>query len=148
MTKRWIAPAIGLALVISLGLAWPAAALARPAGKAKMSSAGTTTVSGIIKGAMEGGKITVVAGKRSTTVDASHATIRNKGKFTSASALTGGSYVRAHGTMNGTTLDATSIEIVRPAPQERCRPSPDLSQMTGSVTGDLAARRDGRAASR
>lgn len=115
MTKRWIAPAIGLALVVSLGLARPAATFARSAGKAKAPSAGTTTVSGIVKGPMEGGKITVVAGKRSTTVDTSHATIRNKGKFTSASALTAGSYVRAHGTMNGTTLDATSIEIVRPA---------------------------------
>jgi hypothetical protein len=115
MTKRWIAPAIGLALVVSLGLARPAATFAKPAGKAKAPSAGMTTVSGIIKGAMAGGKITVVAGKRSTTVDTSHATIRSKGKFASASALTGGSYVRAQGTMNGTTLDAKSIDIVRPA---------------------------------
>jgi hypothetical protein len=119
MTKRWIAPVAVLALALVVGVPRPAAAFRQhdktAAGAAATAPAAAKTVTGIIKGAPTGKQITVVSGKRSTMVDTSHATIRNKGKFASASALTAGTYVRAEGTMNGATLNAKSIDILRPA---------------------------------
>jgi hypothetical protein len=120
MTKRWIAPAVVLALALAVGLPRPAAAFRQHAKTAAGAAAtapatATTKVTGIIKGAPVGSQIAVVSGKRSTTVDTSHATIRAKGKFASASALTPGTFVRAEGTMNGSTLNAKTIEILRPA---------------------------------
>jgi hypothetical protein len=128
MTKQWIAPAMGLALVLSVSLVRPAAAFRQHGAKTAASAAtapaaAATTVSGIIKGAPAGKMITVVSGKRSTMVDTSHATIRNKGKFASASALTAGTYVRAEGTMAGTSLNAKSIDILRAAGGSKKNPA-------------------------
>jgi hypothetical protein len=119
MVKRWIAPALGLALALSVGMARPAAALRlkgmKPAAKGAAQAVGAQTVTGMIKGAPAGKTITVVSGKRTTSVDTSHARIRSKGKFASPAALTPGSFVRAAGSMNGTTLVATTVDIIRPA---------------------------------
>lgn len=119
MTKRWIAPALGLALALSVGMAPPAAAFRlkgmKPAAKSAAHAAVSTTVTGIIKGAPAGTTYTVVSGRSSKTVDTSSARIRMKGKFVSPAALTPGTFVRATGTLNGATLNATSVDILRPA---------------------------------
>jgi hypothetical protein len=115
MTKRWIAPVLGLALALSLGNARPAGAfLKKPkaGAPAAKTTKGTTTVSGMVKGAPNGKVYTVMSGKKATQVDTSHAQARSKGKFASIQA---GAYIRATGTMKGGTLDATSVEVVRPA---------------------------------
>jgi hypothetical protein len=108
-----------MALALSVGMARPAAALRlkgmKPAAKGAAQAVGAQTVTGMIKGAPAGKTITVVSGKRTTSVDTSHAQIRSKGKFASPAALTPGSFVRAAGSMNGTTLVATKVDIIRPA---------------------------------
>jgi hypothetical protein len=126
MTRRWIAPLLAGALALTLA-ACPAVSVAKvpapksaPAGAAASApAAGTTTVTGIIKGAPAGKTYTVVSGKRTTSVDASGARIRSGGKFASASALAPGSFIRATGSMQGLTLAAKSIDIVRPAGGKR-----------------------------
>ena len=123
MTQRWITSAMGIALALSVSLGRPAVAfwLRAPkpgsgtAATATAPGATTTKVTGIIKGAPAGSTITVVSGRRTTVVDTSHASIRRKGRFASATALTSGSFVRAEGTMTGGTLSAKSIDILRPA---------------------------------
>src|SRR5437870_1832414 len=84
MVKRWIAPALGLALVLSVASTQPAMALRlkgmKPAGKSMAKATAATTFKGIIKGAPSGRTYTVVSGKRSVAVDTNHATIRMKGK--------------------------------------------------------------------
>lgn len=122
MTNRWMASALGLMLTFSMGLARPAAAFRlraskpAPATSAPAPAGAVSTVKGIIKGAPAGKTFTVAQGKRTVTVDASKATIRSKGgRFASAAALTPGSYVSVQGTMNGSTLEAKTVEIVRPA---------------------------------
>jgi hypothetical protein len=120
MNKRWTAPVLGLTLALSVGMARPVAAfrlrMPKMGGATKTATMEVqSTASGIIKGAPAGKTYTVVSGKRSTSVDASKATIRYKGKFASASALAPGTFVRAQGTLNGTTLQAKTVEIVRPA---------------------------------
>jgi hypothetical protein len=138
MMQRWIAPAMGLVLALSVGLAGPAGAFRQSAAKpgpgaaASAPAAGMMKVTGIIKGAPAGSTITVVSGKRSTTVDTSHAKVRARGRFASASMLTAGTFVRAEGTMNGTTLDAKSIEILRPAGGNK--------QVPASKNGKMPAR--------
>ena len=116
--KRWIAPALGLALAFSVGLARPAAAFrlkgAKPAANSAMHAVGST-VTGIVKGAPAGKVYTVVSGKRVAKVDASHARVRMKGKFASASALAPGAFVRVQGSMNGDTLNAATVDVLRPA---------------------------------
>ena len=137
MTKRWIAPVLGLALALSVGLARPAAALrlkgTKPAAKSAPHAVGMTTVTGIIKGAPAGKTYTVVSGKRSTSVDTSHARIRSKGKFASPSALAPGAFVRAEGTLSGTTLDAKTVDIIRPAGGGR--KTTGGKKMTGGAKG-------------
>jgi len=121
MNKRWTASLLGTALALSVGLARPAAAFRlRPSKSAPGATKTATTeiqstVTGIIKGAPAGKVYTVVSGKRSMAVDASKATVRNKGKFASPNDLTPGTFIRAQGTLNGTTLAAKSVEIVRAA---------------------------------
>jgi hypothetical protein len=116
MTKRWMAPVLGLALALSVGTARPAAAFRLKGPKTAAPSAapatGTTTVTGIIKGAPAGKVYTVVSGRRSVQVDTSHAQARSKGRYAS---LAPGAFIRATGSMNGTTLNATSVEVLRPA---------------------------------
>ncbi len=111
---------LAMAIAISVS-ARPAAAyrFVRPAAKggaaAGAPAAASTTVTGIIKGAPAGKTYTVVSGKRTTAVDASKATIRSSGKFAAAAALAPGSFVRATGSLQGATLVAKTIDIVRPA---------------------------------
>lgn len=116
MTKRWIAPVLGLAMALSVGMANPAAALRlkgmKKAATAAARSAATQTVTGMVKGAPVGKTYTVVSGRRSVKVDASHAQVRSKGRFASVAP---GAFVRATGHMNGGTLDATSVEVLHPA---------------------------------
>lgn len=119
MNRRWTASALGMALALAVGMARPVAAFRlRPSAPAPGATKSATTevqstVSGIIKGAPAGKTYTVVSGKRTMMVDASKAQIRNKGKFASPNDLKGGAYIRAQGTLNGTTLQAKTIEIVR-----------------------------------
>src|SRR5947209_19350052 len=119
MVKRWITPVLGLVLALSVATTQPVMALRlkgmKPAAKSTAIATATTTVTGIIKGGPAGKTYTVVSGKRSAAVNTSHARIRMKGKFTSTDALTPGTFVRAAGSMNGATLDATTVEILRPA---------------------------------
>ena len=119
MVKRWITPALGLLLALSVATTQPVMALRlkgmKPAAKGAAKATAAATVTGIIKGAPSGKTYTVVSNKRSTAVDTSHARIRLKGKFASSAALTPGTFVRASGSMNGATLNATNVDIVRPA---------------------------------
>ncbi len=116
MTKRWIAPLLGLSLALSVGMTSPAAAFRlkgpKPASATAAPGAGVQTVTGMVKGAPVGKTYTVVSGRRTVTVDASHAQVRSKGRFASVAA---GAFIRAQGTMNGGTLNATSVEVIRPA---------------------------------
>jgi hypothetical protein len=121
MNKRWTASALGLALALSVGMARPVAAFRLRSAKSAPGATKTattevqSTVTGIIKGAPAGKTYTVVSGRRSVMVDASKAQVRNKGKFASPNDLTPGTFVRALGTLNGTTLSAKTVEIIRPA---------------------------------
>ncbi len=72
---------------------------------------GQVTVNGVVKGAPIG-KTFVLAGKKgTTTVDASHAKIRERGKFTTIAAVKSGTVANAKGTMDGTTLKATDVNL-------------------------------------
>jgi len=110
-------------LVLAVGLAQPACAYrrAQPTTTPTLPTRETLpaeiakTVSGIIKGRPVGTKYTVVSGKRSTVVDANKAVIRNHGRFAGPADLTPGSFIRAVGSMNGTTFAAKTIDIVRAA---------------------------------
>src|SRR5712691_7112525 len=99
MIRRWTVSALGMALALSVGMARPAVAFKlRPSKSAAGATKTATTevqstVNGIIKGAPAGKVYTVVSGRRSISVDVSKATIRNKGKFASPSALTPGTFV-------------------------------------------------------
>ena len=73
------------------------------------------TVTGIIKGAPAGKIYTVVSGKRSVSVDAGKAVVRNNGRFATAADLKPGTFIRATGSMNGPTLIAKTMDIVRSA---------------------------------
>jgi hypothetical protein len=73
------------------------------------------TVTGIIKGAPAGKIYTVVSGKRSVSVDAGKAVVRNKGRFAATADLKPGTFIRATGSMNGPTLVAKTVDIVRSA---------------------------------
>jgi hypothetical protein len=121
MGRQWLASALGLALAVTMGFARPAAAYrlrpAKPAAGAAATApaAGMTTVTGMIKGAPVGKTITVVSGKKTVSVDTTGAKIRLKGRFTSSTALTPGSFVRATGALNGPVLNAKTVEIIRPA---------------------------------
>jgi hypothetical protein len=119
MVKRWITPALGLVFALSVATTQPVMALRlkgmKPAAKSTATATATATVTGMIKGAPSGKTYTVVSGKRTAAVDTSHARIRSKGKFASSAALTPGTFVRATGTMNGATLNATTVDILRPA---------------------------------
>src|SRR5690349_10768108 len=90
----------------------PAHAVVAPAEVAK-------TVSGIIKGQPVGGKYTVVSGKKTTEVDASKAVVRSRGRFAGRADLAPGSFIRAVGSMNGSTFVAKTVDIVRPAGGKR-----------------------------
>src|SRR5947209_334117 len=83
MIKRWVTPALGLALALSVGMAQPAMALRlkgmKPAAKSTAAAMGMKTVTGMIKGAPAGKTYTVVSGRSTAIVDTSHARIRSKG---------------------------------------------------------------------
>jgi len=106
-----------LCLALSAASAWaqpppsPAPKPTKPAAKpaAAKPAAGTMSVTGPVKGAPTG-KTFIVATKNSqTTVDASKAKIRVKGKFVSMDAIKAGTMVKATGQMQGTTLMATDV---------------------------------------
>jgi len=122
MNRRWTASAVGLVLALSVGMARPllaykAAPISSAPGATKTATTPVqSTVKGMIKGAPAGKIYTVVSGKRTMMVDASKAQVRSSnGKFASPNDLKGGAYVSAQGTLNGTTLQAKTIEIVKPA---------------------------------
>jgi len=73
------------------------------------------TVTGIIKGTPAGKVYTVVSGKRSVSVDAGKAVVRNNGRFATAADLKPGAFIRATGSLNGPTLVAKTVDIVRSA---------------------------------
>jgi hypothetical protein len=124
MFRRGDAASLGVILVLAAGLAQPASAYRRaqppttpvPPVKDTLAPAEIAkTVSGIIKGQPAGTKYTVVAGKRSTVVDANKAVVRNHGRFAGPADLKPGSYIKAVGSMNGATFVAKTIDIVRAA---------------------------------
>jgi hypothetical protein len=124
MYRRGFGTGIGLALVLAAHLARPAAAApagqpsphATPPAKDMLAPAEVAkTISGIIKGKPVAHKYTVVSGKKSTVVDANKAVIRSHGRFASPADLSPGSYVKAVGSMNGSTFVAKTIDITRAA---------------------------------
>lgn len=77
-------------------------------------AAGTMKVTGPVKGAPTGTTFIIATPRKGpVTVDASSAKFRNHGKFASATSLRGGAFVQATGTMSGTTLKATEVNIIR-----------------------------------
>lgn len=123
MTRGWMNCLGGLALALSLVTmqpvdARPARGNVAPVPHTKDMRApaeAMKTVTGIVKGAPAGKVYTVVSGKRSTSVDAGKAVVRNNGRFASAADLKPGTFVRATGSLNGTTLVAKTVDIVRAA---------------------------------
>jgi hypothetical protein len=76
--------------------------------------AGTMKVTGPVKGAPTGTTFIIATPRKGpVTVDASGAKFRHNGKFASMSMLKGGAFVQATGTMSGTTLKATEVNIIR-----------------------------------
>ena len=73
---------------------------------------GTTKITGPVKGQPSGSSFVVaVPRKGPVNVDASKARFRNQGKFASAAALKPGAMVTVTGTMTGTSMAATEVDI-------------------------------------
>jgi hypothetical protein len=128
MTQRCIAPAWGLALMLTVGAARPAptprrasvqrTAMSAPRPVEKTTVAGLmekVTFTGFVMGRSVGRIDTIVSAKRTTRVDISHARIQNEGGSAPPTALTPETFVRVEGTMNGATFAANNVEILRPA---------------------------------
>src|SRR2546421_4238559 len=77
----------------------------------KTVTAGSKTVSGFIKGAPTGKTVVLAARGGTTTVDASNAKIRVNGKFGSWDAVKAGTQATVMGTMQGTTMMATDVNL-------------------------------------
>src|SRR5947209_18287800 len=75
------------------------------------TSGGMKTVSGMIKGAPTGMTFVVASRGATTTVDASKAKIRVNGKFAKWDAVKSGTQATVMGTMQGTTLMATDVNL-------------------------------------
>src|SRR5688572_2595041 len=75
----------------------------------KKPVAGQVIVNGIAKGAPVGKTFVLANKKGTTTVDASSAKIRERGKFTTIAAVKSGTVAQAKGTMDGATLKATDV---------------------------------------
>jgi hypothetical protein len=73
--------------------------------------AGFVTVNGPVKGAPSGSTFVIANRKGTTTVDASKAQVRFRGKFSNVAAIKPGSMVEAKGSMSGATLMATEVNI-------------------------------------
>src|SRR5438105_4136382 len=84
-----------------------------PGKMAQPAPAAGAPVKGIVKSAPTGKTFMLAQGKKTTTVDASKATVRYNGKFFSLDKLTSGSFVSITGAMNGTTLNAKQVEITK-----------------------------------
>ena len=79
----------------------------------KMTGAKTaaSSVSGPVKGAVTGKTFVIGSSKGPVSVDVSKGTVRMQGKFFSLAKVTPGSMVTATGTMTGTTLMATNVNV-------------------------------------
>ena len=111
-------------LALSLLPSLPAALGGRPAAAAEAGEkAGAQTVTGPVKGSPTGKTFTIGRKGGPVTVDASKAKVRQNGKFASFDLIKGGTMVTAKGTMDGTTLKASEVEVhakkgAAPAPKK------------------------------
>jgi hypothetical protein len=99
----------------------------KPDAKAPAADAKATpvTVNGVVKGAPTGKTFVLASKKGATTVDASAAKIRERGKFTTIDAVKSGTVANAKGTMDGTTLKATDVNLFprKKAPKQEVAPA-------------------------
>jgi len=70
-----------------------------------------TSITGPVKGQPAGKTFVIATRKGTTTVDATGAKVRNKGKFASFDLIKGGTMVTAKGTLQGDTLKAEEVEV-------------------------------------
>jgi hypothetical protein len=98
--KKWTFLALTAALLV-----------AAPTVQAKDAPAGEVVVNGIVKGAPVGKTFVLANKKGTTTVDASSAKIRERGKFTTIAAVKSGTVAQAKGAMAGSTLKATDVNL-------------------------------------
>jgi len=88
---------------------------------AKPATAVSKTVSGMIKGAPTGKTFVLASRGATTTVDASKAKIRVNGTFAGWDVVKSGTQATAIGTMQGTTLMATDVNL---HPRGKMTPTP------------------------
>lgn len=104
-----------LPVLLALGvLGAPAWAKSTPATAAKApatAGAKPTSVTGPVKGSVNGKKFTIGRRGGPVDVDATGATVRDNGKFASLNSVKGGTMVTVTGTMDGTILKATEVNI-------------------------------------
>ena len=72
-----------------------------------------TKVTGPVKGAPRGSTFVIATRKGTTTVDASKATVRHKGRFANVAMIKPGTFVQSTGTLSGSTLMASEVNIIR-----------------------------------
>ena len=106
MIKRFAFFALWLCLVL------PCVASAQKE-RARPSAASQTKITGPVKGAPRGSSFVIATRKGTTTIDASKATIRHKGRFANVAMIKPGTFVQATGTLSGSTLMAAEVNIIR-----------------------------------
>ena len=111
--KRLSALSLSLAAALALTAAPIAFAGQRLKQKpgATTAKAGTTKVSGFIKGAPTGKTFVISSRGATTTVDATNARIHVNGKFGSWDAVKAGTQANVTGTMQGGKLVATDVDL-------------------------------------
>ena len=106
MVRRLAVLALWISLVI------PSISTAQRAGS-RAAAGEKTKVTGPVKGAPRGSTFVIATKKGTTTVDASKATIRHKGRFANVAMIRPGTFVQATGTLSGSTLMAAEVNIIR-----------------------------------
>jgi hypothetical protein len=85
---------------------------------------GSTRVFGTVKGGLSGTTFVIVRPRLGAiTVDGAGAQVRIRGRFASLSKIKGGCFVQVGGTMNGSTLKASHVNIVRLPGEQLAKPS-------------------------
>ena len=132
---RWIAVTTAAALAFALALPASAKKEMAPAGKAPAAAAtGQTSVTGPVKGAVNGKTFVIARKGGQVTVDASKAKVRQAGKFVKLDTIKGGSMVTAKGTTSATTLspaDITEFPAKKPMKMTPTQSTPTKGTLKG-----------------
>ncbi len=102
-------------------------------GKMAGAKSAVVSVSGPVKGAVTGKTFVIGSSKGPVSVDVSKGTVRMQGKFFSLAKVAPGSMVTATGTMTGTTLMATNVNVTHLEGSKSAPKTPKGSMKPGKM---------------